>query len=177
MVYILAYIPLIVVSTIASVAPERELFHTATVGLSLVTGVLWMYLLVAFRRLLHVRLTYTRADGFIYTSIVLTAISTAMMPFIDLTFSSFDSLTIAYLVVAVAHGIVSILLGKRLLAVEIYYRGLRLFAWMLIITGIFLCTVILMVVGVPFGLIADIALMMMFFRAAREIRELRTQND
>jgi hypothetical protein len=83
-----------------------------------------------------------------------------------------DPFSIAFFVFLVPYGVVSIMFGRRLLKVDSHYRGFTLFCWMSIIAGICFASVALFLLAIPFSLIADIALALIFFEAARELREL-----
>jgi hypothetical protein len=49
-----------------------------------------------------------------------------------------------------------------------YYRGLRLYSWCAIISGIAMASVILLILAIPSGLLMDVALAIIFFTAAKE---------
>ena len=66
----------------------------------------------------------------------------------------------------------SIWFGKRVLGAEVHYRGLGFLAWMSIMSGICLASVVFFVVAITFGVVANIALALLFFEAAREVKAL-----
>lgn len=86
----------------------------------------------------------------------------------DSLFSGIGPATIVYGVLIVIIGIATLWLGVRLLKTQNVYPVFRVMAWLHIVGGALVASVILMVIGVLPLLAASAALALVFFRAARE---------
>lgn len=90
----------------------------------------------------------------------------------DSLFTSIGPATILYGVLVLIIGVATLWLGIRLLKTQNVYPVFRVMAWLHIVGGALVASVILMVIGVLPLLAASAALALVFFRAAREQGEV-----
>jgi hypothetical protein len=144
---------------------NSEIYDSLYMVLTIISSLLFVYLLAMFRVFVNLRFNCSRVNVHVVILIVL-----SLLMAIDslLIGDEFDLAMIAYFVLLVLFGIVNILFGKRLLAIKEGYSYLRLYSWSTIIAGLFMATVILFVLALPAALVTSFAFMMIFFTAARE---------
>lgn len=170
--YLLLSIPTLYLSVLRGMSPG-EVQPLITLSLTVVLTALWIYMLLALKGLLNVRLDYSGANRLIQISIWLSVAVLVPEFFADsepADPTNYGVATMVTVVLLIPSGIVTFMLGKRLLSIKIHYKWIGLFAWMMMISGVLMASVILILLFIPFTLIAVIALAAMFFTAARELR-------
>ena len=83
----------------------------------------------------------------------------------------FNSIMLVYFALLVLYGVVTIIFGKKLLSIPVYYKHMKFFAWINIISGVCLASVILLVFAIPLGFISGLIMALIFFTAAKELKE------
>ena len=123
--YLVVQVPYIFVSTMSGFS-EEGIYHNATLAFSVVSYLLWIYLLLVLKLLLRKRFGYEKANSIIHLSIALGIALTILSFFMDMKFETWSIANILFFAALIPTGIVSILLGKRLLSIEPSYRGMEL---------------------------------------------------
>ena len=93
------------------------------------------------------------------------------MLFGDQLFGGVDWQTIGYMALLCLMGICTTWLGMRLLKLDYPYPALKVMAWLDIVGGLMLASVLLMLVALLPLLGAGVALMLVFFRGAGELQQ------
>ena len=149
-------------------AGEGGVWPRLAQGVLLAAGtVLLVYLLVAFKRLLHENHAYHAADALISLLVKINLVSAALS-LLGLVVPPLESaLGVIGIILAVAGGIVQIFFGVKLLHLRDNPGGLhRPYGYLNIVTGFCLATVVLFPVGMVTSAIADVMLGTIFFQAA-----------
>jgi len=168
--YAFLSIPILVISFM-SVGTESESISLMSQTFTIISSVIWVYLLIILRKFLQARFTISGLGIYIWLMIFFTAVILVLSFFLDKTENTneFTVETIAYFVSFIPYGIVTILFGKKLLSIKVPYPSLKAFSWLTIITGICMATVVLFILAIPFGIIADILLALLFFNGKKEL--------
>jgi hypothetical protein len=155
----------IVLMVAAMVLPENALLMGINEAWSVMTAALGLYMLVALRRLLHTR-AFHAADVVLSLLISGIVVGTVLQVVGGLVLE--PTLAGALLIVfAVAYGLVTAVLGYKVLPAEALIAGpVRPFAYLSIICGVGIATLILFPIGVLASVASDISLALMFFRAS-----------
>ena len=148
-----------------------DVYALSVVTATVLGTLIWIYLLVRLKLVLNLRLSFSAADRYIYILIVMMLLVTALWYLSRLAPEDL-LLTSVYLSMVALSGIANILLGASLLRIRERYAHLPMLSWMLVASGLCTMTVVLAVVAVPFTLLGNIALMLLFFEVASERAEL-----
>jgi len=168
-VYLLAYIPVMWISFSGGLGGESNSLAAVANYLNVIMTSLWVYLILLMKKLFQVRFSFSGANFYIHAQIFI-AIPMAIMPILfEENFNSINVFSVTYFVLLIPLGVLTALFGKRVLKIEVFYRGLQLYAWSNIVAGICLASVILMFFAIPIGLVSSIAMALIFFNAASEI--------
>ncbi|MBW9256473.1 MAG: hypothetical protein K1562_02465 [Candidatus Thiodiazotropha sp. (ex. Lucinisca nassula)] len=170
LLYFLATPPLVVISFMSGVVPERESYRLATDIVSLIDNLLYLYLLYMFKLLLNHRLACHSVDNYIYAAIFLSLIMSILSYAMPQEVDSFGVSTLGFFVLMVPLGVVNVLYGIKLLKLQSYFNYLRLYSWSTIIAGVFLASVVLFLLAIPAGMVSSFAMAMMFYTTAKELK-------
>ncbi len=156
----------------------RSLFTPNSAGvvfwiLSIALTASYVYLLVSLRALLRTRFEQNGFDIHIYALIALVIAVTITVSLVPEQAAGISPMLVVLLTLLVAFGIVSILFGLKLKKLDLAYGHLNSFAVLNIIIGGMCATIVLAVVALFFGLLWDVVLARLFFRAADEVESLQ----
>jgi hypothetical protein len=165
--YFVLTFPTIAVSYLSEFYGGSGVLGALNMGLTVINSLIYIYLMLMFRLFLNLRFNYSGVNIHIIILIVLALALNVTSLLLD---DDFGFVAIAFLLSLVPFGIVNILFGKRLLSIKEDFSYLRLYSWSTIFTGIFLATVILLMLAVPAALVASFAFMMIFFTALKEMK-------
>lgn len=169
--YFIILFPLAGFSFMEGWASDNDRFKFWADTLTLISLGMWIYLFLMFKSVLNQRLEYSGANTYIHILLILSSLISVMPVFMEVDENSFAYLDILLLVMMIPLGIITFLLGKRLLAVAPRYKYLPLYAWTTIIAGICIATVILFLLALPLELVSTIAMALIFLKAAQELAE------
>jgi hypothetical protein len=161
----LALIPIVVVTVVITFFPENRLLQILNNVLSLVTAALGIYVLVALRRLLH--LHEVHAADFVVALLIGGIVAGGAVELGGALVGQAETAAVVQLIVAMAMGVISAVLGVKMLpAMTVLPGPVKLFAYLTIVSGVSIATVVLIPVGIVASIAGDIALALMFFRAS-----------
>jgi hypothetical protein len=145
------------------------LFMYAQGGMLIVGTVLFVYLLITFRRLLHENCAFHSADSAI-AFLVGINIAAAAVGLFELAVPSMENASeLTGIVLIVATGIMQILFGVKLLHLSDDLKGLhKPYCYLNIITGFCLATVVLLPAGILASAVMDVMLGTIFFQSAKQ---------
>ena len=169
--YFLILFPLVGFSFMEGWASDADRFKFWADALTLISMGMWIYLLLMFKAVLNQRLEYAGANTYIHILLVLSALMSVMPLFMDADESPFTLLGILFFAMMIPVGIITILFGRRLLAVAPRYKYLPLYAWTTILAGICTATVILFMLVLPLSLVSTIAMALIFLNASQELAD------
>ncbi len=153
-------------------APEAERLFAWTDWLSLMLALLGCYLLLRFKAFAEARFAARNLGVPIWLLLGVTLLLEILdMLFGDQLFGGVDWQTIGYMALLCLMGICTTWLGMRLLKLDYPYPALKVMAWLDIVGGLMLASVLLMLVALLPLLGAGVALMLVFFRGAGELQQ------
>ena len=152
-------------------AHEAELLFTYTDWLGLVLVLLGCYLLLRFKAFAEARFAARNLGAPVWAVLA----GSLLLELVDLLFgeqlfTGLDWQTLSYMTLLCLTGIGTTWLGIRLLKLQYPYPPLKVMAWLDIVGGLMLATVLLMLLALLPLLGAGVALMLVFFRAAAELQ-------
>lgn len=151
---------------------EAQVLVLYTEWLSLVLVLLGCYLLLRFKAFAEARFGARRLQVPIWSLVVVTlALEVADLLFGQGLFTGLDWQTIGYVGLLCTMGVCTTWLGLRLLKIEYPYPALKVMAWLDIVGGLMLASVLLMLLAIVPLLGAGVTLMLVFFKGAGELRE------
>lgn len=152
---------------------EAQRLTRYTDWLSLLLVLLGCYLLIRLKAFAEQRFAAKRLAWPIWI-LLLASLALGLMDFLvgERLFDELDGQTIAYLGLLVPMGCSTAWVGVRLLKVAAPYPSLRAMAWLDIVGGLMLASLLLMLLAVVPLLGAGLALMLVFFKGAAELRGL-----
>ncbi len=151
---------------------EAQLLLAYTDWLNLALVLLGCYLLLRFKAFAEARFAARGLGVPIWTLVAVTLLLEALDGlFGERLFAALDWLTASYIGVLCLMGACTAWLGVRLLKVDHPYPALRVMAWLDLVGGLMLVSVLLMLVAVLPLLGAGVALMLVFFKGAAELQE------
>lgn len=167
--YLLMSILIIGVEVMVGLDAGNTMYQRLSEALSLIDTVIEIYLLLALKTFLNTRFEYFRANTEIYILIVLSILITVLSYGMEAAEEgSAVPFTMVFFGVVAISGVISIIFGIKLVRLGEDYRGLKLYSWSVLLSGIAMASVVLLLLAVPLSLLNDIALAMMFFAAAKE---------
>ena len=171
LVSLLVDVPGFAISFIYGYSGGSADFKTYMHLFAVLSTVIWIYLLVQFRRFIVERFLFTKINWHVNLLIIL-AISLGLFSivFVDGLVDPFSTESILFYLILIPYGVVSVLFGKRLLAIEYEYKFLRFFAWLFILAGVCTATVMLVLLAYLFGFVYTIAMAMIFFSGSKEMQ-------
>lgn len=153
-------------------ATEAQLLVLYTDWLSLVLVLLGCYLMLRFKAFVEARFAARSLNVPIWALVVVTLLlEAADTRFGEELFTGLDWQTLSYVVLLCIMGGCTTWLGLRLLKIEYPYPALKVMAWLNIVGGLMLSSVLLILLAMVPLLGAGIALMLVFFKGASELRE------
>jgi hypothetical protein len=170
-------IPMVALSVMSGMGMKFDDFDRIDMLITVFDSLLYLYLILSFKRLVNYRFEYHKADRYIYLLIGISVVMTVISLVMPRDSEGLDPITIGYFVLLIPFGIVSILFGSSLLKIEFDFSYLRLFSWSTIITGALLASVVLFILALPVGLLSTFAMAMMFFTASRELRRAEEKSE
>ncbi len=152
-------------------AHEAQVLVRYTDWLSLALVLLGCYLLLRFKAFAEARFVARRLHVPIWALVVVTLLLEVVdMLFGEVLFSGFDWQTTGYVVLLCVMGACTTWLGLRLLKIEYPYPALKVMAWLDIVGGLMLTSVLLMLLAIVPLLGAGVTLMLVFFKGAGELQ-------
>ena len=170
--YVLLSVPTIGISFLSGFDSDNQQFELVSNVLAFISMLIWIYLLLVFKSLLNSRFEFDQANRLIDILIGMSVLMVAISLFMNAGEEEMGAPTIIYFVLLVPFGIVTVLFGKKLLSIPAQYRGLKIFSWVNILTGVRMASVVLILMALPLGIVSGIAMCVMFFTASKELREL-----
>jgi len=151
---------------------DAQLLLTYTGWLSLALVLLGCYLLLRFKAFAEARFAARRLSVPVWAVVVLSL----LLEWADLLlgeqlFGGLDWQTLSYMALLCLMGGCTTWLGVRLLRLEFPYPALKVMAWLNIVGGLMLASVLLMLLALLPLLGAGVALMLVFFKGAAELQE------
>jgi hypothetical protein len=151
---------------------EAQLLLAYTDWLNLALVLLGCYLLLRFKAFAEARFAARGLGVPIWALVAVTLLLEALDGlFGERLFAALDWPTASYIGVLCLMGACTAWLGVRLLKVDYPYPALRVMAWLDLVGGLMLVSVLLMLVAVLPLLGAGVALMLVFFKGAAELQE------
>jgi len=140
--------------------------------LGLVMVLLGDYLLLRLNSFAQARFDARGLGAPVWTVVALSLLMEAFdLAFGNRSFTHFSWETLVYFGLVFALGASSTWYGIRLLKVQNVYPVFRLMAWLEIVGGLMMATLVLMLLGMLPLLGATLAMMVVFFKGAAEVRE------
>ena len=129
---------------------------------------LFVYIFVMMRRLLNEKAGFHGADGYITTMIALNVVIAALAALASIFPEAEVVISVAVLVMLVPAGVVAVIFGVKLLKCpDDLFGHLKPFAYLMIVSGVMLATVILVPFSMLTSIAADVVLALIFFKSAR----------
>lgn len=151
---------------------EAQVLVLYTEWMSLLLVLLGCYLMLRFKAFVEARFGARRLQVPIWSLVVVTlALEVADLLFGQGLFTGLDWQTIGYVGLLCTMGACTTWLGLRLLKIEYPYPALKVMAWLDIVGGLMLASVLLMLLAIVPLLGAGVTLMLVFFKGAGELRE------
>lgn len=166
--YLFCIVIIVVLSFFSGINDASDPYQRWVDGFTAVSTVVWIYLMLMLKSVLNLRLEFTRTDWFIYTLIGMSVVWAAQSLLVGDSDDFFDPMAIAYFALMIPYGIVTLLLGMRLLKIDMPYPCLRLYAWTCILSGGCMASVVLFVLAFPLSIVATVAMYRLFNYAAEE---------
>jgi hypothetical protein len=139
-------------------------------GLSLTLSLLGCYLLLRFKGFAEIRFAAHGLDWPVWLNLVLSlALEALQLSVAEESLTGFTWQALLYFGGMALFGLLTLWLGVLLLRVENVYPAFRALAWLEIVAGVLLASVILLLVGILPLLGAMLAMALVFFRGAREL--------
>lgn len=172
-IYMLIQVPSFVISFMVGAEPENTMYDGLFKALIIVDMLLWIYLILVFKAFVNIRFGFTGVNRVIQFMIALSVVMYGLVFFMGQGDDELDVFTIVYFALLIPMGVAMVLFGKRLLSIENEFKYLRIYAWLNIISGVCVASVILFLLATPLGLIASLLIALMFFAAANELESAR----
>jgi hypothetical protein len=168
-IYMLLLIPSIWASSMVAFQPENENYDSISKIFMILNLVLWTYLFLIFKTFINSRFGFYGANTHITVLILLSIILSAISMFMDANTEALSVSMIAYFVLMLPYGVMTVLFGKKLLMITIEYKHLKLFSWINIISGVLIASVVFFMLSLPLGFVSSLLMALIFFNAAKEI--------
>lgn len=152
-------------------AHEAELLSSYTDWLRLALTLLGCYLLLRFKAFAEARFAARNLNVPVWAVLVVSLLmELADLLFGEQLFAGLDWQTLSYVALLCLTGLCTTWLGIRLLKLQSPYPSLKVMAWLDIVGGLMLASVLLMLVALLPLLGAGVALMLVFFKGAAELQ-------
>ena len=169
--YVILLFPSVGISFMSEFDPENEMYDITAKVFTLLDSIVWIYLFVNFKLFLNYRFEFYNVNRYINILIILSIIIFFISLFMTKGTEEFNSIMIVYFAFLILYGIVTIIFGKKLLSIPVYYKYMKFFAWINIISGVCLASVVLLLFAIPLGFISGLIMALIFFAAANELKE------
>ena len=161
----LALIPVVTVTVAMAFFPDNLVLQRINDALAMVTAALGIYVLMSLRRLVH--LYGFHAVDFVLALLIGGIVAGAAVELVGGLVVEAEVAGGVQLIFALVMGVISAVLGfKMLQAVPLLPGPVKPFAFLTIVSGVSIATIILIPVGIVASIAGDIALALMFFRAS-----------
>lgn len=155
--------------SIMTLSPEWE---NITNAIGMAYAFIAIYVLLAFNRFLNKGLDIT-GTAKIILPIIIFGIVYAILPLINAPDIEFENSSLSltdsiFIVSLIPYGILNLLLGRKLQESKIAYPHLNTIAWLHIITGICMASLVLLLVAIPLSIAINIYMAQLFFHAHHE---------
>lgn len=165
-------LPVLIISFISGILEDKSatlLYLEALLNTGYV--VLYVYILIMFRRLLNEKSAFHDVDKY-FTFLIWINISITVIGIIALPFPEAQSIIgIGVLVLLIPFGVIYMVFGIKLLNCEDNLFGyLKPFSYMTIVTGAMIAVIVLALLGIITTMISDVILALIFFKAAKLIQ-------
>lgn len=164
--------PSIIIGIISGIAEEKNpILDYLTASINIGYTIIYVYVMVIFKRLLNQKASFYDVDKYIifsiWINILITIISIVALPFTQL-----EEITgILAVVFLIVFGVIYTVFGIKLLNCDDDLFGyLKSFSYLTIISAIMIATIILMPFGIITSTISDIVLAIIFFKASKIYR-------
>lgn len=164
--------PSIIIGIISGIAQEKNpILDYLTALLNIGYTVVYVYVMVIFKRLLNQKASFYDVDKYIifsiWLNILITIISIIALPFTQLE----EIMGILSVVILIPFGVIFTVFAIKLLNCDDNLFGyLKPFSYLTIASGIMIATVILLPFGLITSIISDIILAIIFFKASKTYR-------
>ncbi len=138
--------------------------------LSVFNVIFYSYLMLVLKTFLQARIPGLSINVITYLIIIsnfIILIITLTIPVPDT--ADYLKLLSYYAVLFIPAGILTLIYGIKFLRVKIHYPHLKVFGWLIIVTGICLLSIVLFMLVIPLGIATDIYLAILFFQGRREL--------
>ena len=169
-------LPIFTASLLSGVVDYLWLNHVLDISTIFTTG-MWIYLLVVIKRWVFARFQVDNLEPYV-RFLIATSLIVCLLPFFTDVAEDTDQLsplTIVYFLLFIPYGLLTLIIGRKLLALEGYFPYLRGFAWTMVLSGFCMATVVLILFSVPIEIISDILLALLFFKAKDELEFQQAQ--
>lgn len=160
-------------STLSSLEPGVQKYRLYAMVIYVAEIVVAIYLFLTLRRFLHQRFHFYRADRHILGLIVLYLAFAVVSIWLSISGEGGN----VYVGLCVLAGVTMLLFGKRLLQIEEAYPGMKTYAWSIMISGLFVASVIGVYLSVIPSIVSSVALIVLYLAAAGELGRARRAAD
>ena len=176
-VFAIVSLPIFTASLLSGVVEHVWLNRVLDISTIVTTG-LWVYLLLIIKRWVRARFQVSQLEPHI-TLLIATSLLVCILPFFTDVAEDTDQLshaTILYFILFIPYGVLTLIIGRKLLGIEAYFPYLKGFAWTLILSGFCMATVVLILFAVPIEIVSDILLALLFFKARDELESQQARD-
>lgn len=167
--YILLVVPATWISFMSGLQGDSYNYANEAVYLDAALTAFWIYLILVMKSLLNERFDFNLADKYINLQIIISIPMAILSIFMDDSGAGYGIISIAYFILLIPIGVITVLFGKQLLKISNRFSGLKLYAWTNIIAGACMASIVLILLAIPVGIASSIAMAIMFFSAAKEL--------
>jgi hypothetical protein len=174
--YLILSISLFGFATLIQIVETLKPYENLLSVISLLNIFLWSYLIIMFRKFLHLRFEFYKVDILINTLIILSILlgAVSFIPSNHEIVSGIKYRDVISVILMIPIGIVMFMIGKRLLKISDEFRYLKTLSWLNMIAGVLSATIVLILFAAVFGFVMDLFMALIFFEAAREKRQLQS---
>ncbi len=156
--------------------PSSQL-STIARGCEIISVALWVYIIYIFGLCLNVRFKLYKINRLVFWNIGLSIAISIVGLLLNSENAELDFTSVSYVLLLVAYGVNSILMGRALFDDKLYYPYIRMFAWSTVAGGVCMASIILFLFALPFGLISLFALLGVFHHLHWELSTTVDQQD
>jgi hypothetical protein len=161
--------PLFLISIILAERHD-DLARTGQIALQLTGTVIFLVLILLFRRFLVFNCLFKKANSLISVLIILNLVYAAVTSFAEYIPQGEERIAPYAIGLIVLLGVVQAVLGIRLLKLEDDLGGMkRPYCWLNILTGVFLASIVLIPLGIIASAVTDVMLGTIFFHEAKRL--------
>ncbi|SMF31595.1 hypothetical protein SAMN02745866_02089 [Alteromonadaceae bacterium Bs31] len=138
---------------------------------------LWVYIIYTFGLCLNVRFKFYKINKIIFWNMGLSVAITLVGMLLNSEDTTFNYISLTYVLLLIAYGVNSILMGRALFDEKVFYPYMRMFAWSTVAGGVCMASIILFIFALPFGLISLFALLVIFHRLVWELESSTVKDE